>query len=251
VISTLLLLLLAVTPAALTGCTSDETKQRPDASPLYVALGASDSVGTGARNPAADGWVAQLHAKMPAGTRLANLGIGGLQTHQALEQVLPVAVDLQPAVVTVWLAVTDFAAGVPLESYRADLDTLLSALARETASRIYVANIPDLTVLPAFRAQPPDLLRAELIRWNEAIAASVAANGAVLVDLFGGWAELRSRPDYISRDGLHPSTAGHRRIAELFWSAMRSPGNQQPSSLPKRSRTAARGGGRGRPVHSG
>jgi acyl-CoA thioesterase-1 len=188
--------------------------------PVYVAIGASESVGTGARNPTTDGWVPQLHQKMPAGTKLANLGIGGLKTRQAVEQVLPVTVDLQPTVVTVWLAVNDLTGGVPLDAYRVDLDALLGGLRRDTRARVYVANIPDLTALPAFAGRDPAPLRREVQRWNAEIAASADANGAVLVDLFTGWQELRDRPEYVSRDGLHPSTSGHRRLAELYWAAM-------------------------------
>src|SRR5262249_7245862 len=122
---------------AVAACGADETVRSGAATgPLYVAIGASEGVGTGARNRSSEGWVPLLAGKMPAGTRLANLGIGGLRINQALDQVLPVAVDLQPSVVTVWLAVNDLADGVPLASYRADLDTLLGTLARETQARV-------------------------------------------------------------------------------------------------------------------
>lgn len=214
-------LLLLVLLALAAGCGPDRAASRDDAPPLYVAIGASESVGTGARNPATEGWVAQLHAMMPAGARLANLGIGGISIQQAIDQELPVAVDLQPSVVTVWLAVNDLTNGVTLESYRADLDRLLGTLARDTRARVFIANLPDLTLLPAFKNEPPDALKAQVLSWNEVIAAVATTNGATLVDLYSGWSELRSRrTDYISRDGLHPSTAGHKRIAELFWQSM-------------------------------
>ena len=219
--SFLLAVLLALLAVLISGCERQEQAATlQGVRPLYVAIGASDSVGTGARDPAAEGWVVQLHQRMPAGTRLANLGINGLKLNQALEQVLPVAVDLNPTVVTVWLAVNDLAGGVPLEFYRADLDTLLGTLTRETRARVYVANVPNLTLLPAFSGQNQEALHAEVLRWNAAIAASAAANGAVLVDLYSGWAELRERRDFISRDGLHPSSRGHRRLAEIFWNTM-------------------------------
>lgn len=219
--SRILIAVLLSLAAFAAACTAEAPAgSNEDRTPLYVAIGASESVGQGARNPESEGWVPQLHAKMPRGTRLANLGIGGLKTGQAVEQALPVAVDLRPTTVTVWLAVNDFASGVPLESYRADLDLLLGTLRRETRARVFVANIPDLTQLPAFSRQPPDELRAEVERWNVAIAESAAANGATVVDLFIGWQELRQQRDYISRDGLHPSTRGHRRLAEIFWAAM-------------------------------
>jgi len=205
----------------LAGCGEDErTPEAQSIAPLYVAIGASESVGTGARDPSTDGWVPQLHRKMPAGTRLANLGIGGLKTRQAVEQALPVAVDLRPTVVTVWLAVNDLAGGVTLDAYRADLDLLLGTLRRETRARVYVANIPDLTALPAFQGRDTGALMQEVHRWNASIAASAQANDATLVDLYTGWQELHAHPEYVSRDGLHPSTRGYRRLAEIFWSAM-------------------------------
>jgi acyl-CoA thioesterase-1 len=189
--------------------------------PLYVAIGASDSVGTGTRDPAREGWVPQLHARMPAGTHLVNLGIGGLKIHQAIEQSLPIAVDLQPSIVTVWLAVNDLAAGVTLESYQVDLDLMLGTLRQQTQARVYVANLPDLTFLPAFNNRDREELSAEVQRWNSAIAASVAAHDAVLVDLFTGWDELREQQrNYVSSDGLHPTSRGYRRLAELFWMTM-------------------------------
>ncbi|MGH2601858.1 MAG: SGNH/GDSL hydrolase family protein, partial [Dehalococcoidia bacterium] len=217
----LIALLLATLAAIGAGCSADDRATlSDDRAPLYVAIGASDAVGSGARDPTREGWVPQLHAKMPGGTRLANLGIGGLTIDQALEQVLPVAVDLKPTTVTVWLAVNDLAAGIPLDVYRMDLDALLGTLRQETPARVYVANLPDLTLLPAFANRDADELRVEVQRWNEAIAASAQSNDVVLVDLFTGWQELREHPEYISRDGLHPTSRGYRRLAEIFWNAM-------------------------------
>jgi acyl-CoA thioesterase-1 len=220
-IRVLLVALTVLVALGATACT-EEGASGPsrNAAPLYVAIGASDSVGTGARDPAREGWVPQLYAKMPAGTRLVNLGIGGLMLHQALEQVLPVAVDLQPSVVTVWLAVNDLAGGVPLDQYHTDLDELLGTLRRETSARVYIANIPDLTALPAFADRDATDLQADILRWNDAIAGSAERNDAVLVDLYAGWQELHERPDYVSRDGFHPSSIGYRRLAEIFWEAM-------------------------------
>ncbi|MGE3595774.1 MAG: SGNH/GDSL hydrolase family protein, partial [Dehalococcoidia bacterium] len=63
--------------------------------------------------------------------------------------------------------------------------------------------------------------RAEVPRWNDAIAASDRAHAVVLVDLYSGWTELRDQQrNYVSRDGLHPTSRGYRRLAEIFWAAM-------------------------------
>ncbi|MGD9890191.1 MAG: SGNH/GDSL hydrolase family protein [Dehalococcoidia bacterium] len=214
--------LIFVLALVVAGCTEQEQQGAVEqAQPRYVAIGASDSVGTGARDPARDGWVPQLHARMPAGTHLVNLGVSGLRMHQALEQSLPIAVDLQPSVVTIWLAVNDLAAGVTLDSYQVDLDIMLATLRQQTQARVYVANLPDLTYLPAFDNRDRAELSAEVQRWNDAIAASVSAHDVVLVDLYSGWTELRDQQrNYVSRDGLHPTSRGYRRLAEIFWAAM-------------------------------
>ena len=64
--------------------------------------------------------------------RLVNLGVSGSTLAQALQEQLGPAVDAQPDVVTVWLAVNDLNARVPLEQYAADLETLLGQLDRRT-----------------------------------------------------------------------------------------------------------------------
>ena len=187
---------------------------------VYVAIGASDAVGVGAIDPARDGWVPVLHRKLPVDTRLVNLGISGSLLSEALVQQLPVAVDADPDLVTVWLAVNDFAAQVPLEEYGAGLDQLLDAITTQTHARVLVANVPDLTRVPAFGAVPHDLLEGEILRWNAAIADVVERHGAVLVDLYPFGAELAGRPDLVGGDGFHPSTRGYRRLAEVMWTAI-------------------------------
>ncbi|MDP8923698.1 MAG: SGNH/GDSL hydrolase family protein [Chloroflexota bacterium] len=181
----------------------------------YVALGASDSVGVGAAAPERESWVAVLHSRLPAGSRLVNLGVSGSLLHQALEQQLPVALAADPDLVTVWLAVNDLNARVPLDRYAADLDTLLRTLRERTDAVILVGNVPDLSALPA--AARMNL--APIPRWNAAIEAVVARNGAQLVDLSDAWSELAEHPEYVSADGFHPSTAGYVRLADRFQAA--------------------------------
>jgi lysophospholipase L1-like esterase len=116
--------------------------------------------------------------------------------------------------------VNDFNARVPLDEYSAQLDTLLDALATQTTAHVLVANVPNLMAVPLYDQVPRDLLRAELARWNAAIASTAERHGATLVDLYELGPELARRPDLVGADGFHPSTEGHRRLAEIMWATI-------------------------------
>ena len=83
--------------------------------------------------------------------------------------------------------------------------------------------MPDLRALPSFARSDAAGLDARVREWNTAIAEVVGrhAPDAVLVDLYGSWAELGAHPEYISGDGFHPSSAGYRRIADFVLDTLR------------------------------
>src|SRR6266571_4163705 len=190
----------------------------------YVALGASDAVGVGSNQPGSQGYVPLLAAKLPKGSHLVNLGISGIHVHAALTEELPIALSTSPRLVTIWLVVNDFIGGVTYEDYIHDLDTLLNQLHSYTHATVVMANLPDLTRLPAFAnqttAQKTETLR-EIQHWNTGIAALATRYGVTLVDLYSDGSQLTAHPEYISGDGFHPSPAGYVQLANLFWEAIR------------------------------
>ncbi len=196
-------------------------QQAPNARLTYVAIGASDTFGIGADDPQTENWPADLSAGLGTGVHLVNLGIPGITLHQALSVEVPVALDAHSNLVTVWLAVNDLANNVPLASYAHDLDLLLSRLQRDAPhARIAVANVPDLTLLPYFSSDDPQPLFTRVQQYNTTIASIVKSHHAILVDLYQKWRTLRDHPEYISLDGLHPSTLGYTQIANLFYQAL-------------------------------
>lgn len=191
----------------------------------YVALGASDAVGIGSNQPGSQGYVPLVAAHLPKGSRLINLGVSGIQLHQALKEELPLALSIAPNLVTIWLVANDFVGGVSYGSYIGDLNTLLQQLNAKTHARIAMANLPDLTRLPAF-ANRTDTQKTQMLQaiqqWNTGIAQVAGRYGVILVDLFSQGSRLTAHPEYISADGFHPSAAGYVQLAALFWQALES-----------------------------
>jgi lysophospholipase L1-like esterase len=194
--------------------------QRPKDRLTYVAIGASDTVGIGANDPQSEAWVALVHDRLPAGTRFLRLGVSGSTTRDAMESQLPRAEAAKPDLVTVWLAVNDFNAGVPLQEYRQNLSEILRRMA-VTGARTFVANMPDLSGIPRYEEVDPVILRAHVAEWNLVIAEVARSNGAILVDLWPPSQDLKDQPELLSPDDqFHPSTAGHQALADIFLDAI-------------------------------
>jgi lysophospholipase L1-like esterase len=195
-----------------------------DTRPVYVAIGASDAFGVGTDRPDRDNWPTVLAGKLDSlGTpvHLINLGIPGALVSQANRDELPIAVDAQPTIVTVFLGVNDLDAGVSLTAYIANLRTLLAGLSTQTSAHIFVGNLPDITLLPYFaRKGNTSALHAQVAHWNDAIATLCKQEHDVLVDIFSTWGQLADHPEYVASDGFHPSTAGAAQLAGLFEAAI-------------------------------
>ncbi|HEV8670866.1 MAG TPA: GDSL-type esterase/lipase family protein [Candidatus Limnocylindria bacterium] len=197
----------------------------PTAAIRYVAIGASDTVGVGASDPATGSWPARVAKLLPPGSAFVNVGVSGSIALQARSAQLPGAVAQKPTVVSIWLAVNDMNATIEPASFANDLGAIVDALVSGTEAKIFVGNVPDLRPVPAYK----DADKAALFRLISAYNATIAAIAAkypvrvVLVDLFTGSAELVSTIT-VSGDGFHPSDAGYQLIADRFAAAMRASG---------------------------
>src|SRR5687768_18499705 len=67
----------------------------------YVAIGASDTVGVGARDPATGSWPARVAAKLASGSTYANHGVSGSLLAQALRDQAPPAIAREPTLVKI------------------------------------------------------------------------------------------------------------------------------------------------------
>lgn len=201
---------------------------------VYVALGASDAVGVGASDPNHTAYVPILISRLPKGAFALNLGISGETLHQALADELAPAIQQQPTLITIWLVGNDFKDCVSLTQYGVDLNTLLGQLQTKTHAKVFVANAPDMSFLPAIQKQAAQdghfcgvgtsqtQIRGLVNQWNTVIDASVASHGDTLVDLYHS--NLVQHPNYLYTDGFHPSDKGYLALANLFWAQITAHG---------------------------
>jgi lysophospholipase L1-like esterase len=234
----------AVVALLTVGCSdgADESAPTPtSAGPpqVYVAIGSDETVGTGSERPLLEAWPRVLfRTALDQSTVFVNAATEGSTVAQALDEQLPVANELQPTLVTVWVNRWDVVAGVPVEAYERQLADLVRALRRGGETQVLVANVPPLpaggasvalgpaspdddlsfTEVPA---ATPQEVAARTAAYNDAIARVAASEGATLVDLHGA-ADAAS---LFTADGVGLTPEGHARVAELFAEALRPGGS--------------------------
>lgn len=182
-----------------------------------AVLGASDAFGVGTDDPDRMNWPTRLAHELPQPTRLLNLGIPGATLALAQREELPVALDGRPSAIVIWMAVNDYIRNVSLADYTATLRAMLATIRQDAPqTRVFVGDLPDLRYVPYFFGRDPVALYADVQAWNAAITQACADAGVTLVDIDTAWGGLSNNQQYISQDGLHPSTEGAQALADYF-----------------------------------
>jgi acyl-CoA thioesterase I len=181
----------------------------------YVAIGASDAAGFGA-TPRDNGYVFLIQQDLERrgyDVGLLNLGIPGAETDEMQNLELPIAIEQEPELVTVFAGPNDIVSGISEADFRNDIGEILSSLTSRTAAAVFVATIPDLTQLPRFRSEPNEnVTSTRVASFNNIIREEAARAGAHVVEL------SRQSVDAVevSDDGFHPNDRGHETIANAF-----------------------------------
>jgi lysophospholipase L1-like esterase len=98
----------------------------------------------------------------------------------------------------------------------ADVMRLMVQDAKNGRARVFIGSmIPQVAGRP--RATTPTF---ELLNYNKTLQQMSTEEGATFVDLYN--AMLPDAASLLGSDGLHPTEAGYRRIAELFFAAIRT-----------------------------
>ncbi len=189
---------------------------------LYLALGDSTGVGVGAKSGGyPDRLLARLRSLRPA-ARLLNLCSSGATTLDVLQEQVPDALSVRPALITLGIGINDVSHDEIEEAFTNNLEEIAVRLSRLSAP-VVISNIPDLACAPAVRALAPARFFERRIEvFNRHIEATAARHGFAYVDLFAlSRQALGERPDYFSPDGFHPSDSGYEAWAEVLWPTVR------------------------------
>lgn len=200
--------------AILTACSSAKLGKEQIS---YMAVGASDAVGVGAI-PLSHGYVYRINNELQdrgKTVHLLNLGIPGADLPTISDAVkVALRAGAEPDLVTIWVGANDIIDGVDADDFESELADMLDRLRDKTKAFIVIADIPDLTQLPRFRANPQRSVTKERIAaFNAAIERQADKHRVPVVKL----SEEPVLDRYVSDiDGFHPSDEGHRHIANLF-----------------------------------
>ena len=186
----------------------------------YVALGDSFTEGVGdwdaSRPNGVRGWadrVAEQLILADGSWEYANLAIRGRKLQQVLAEQVDAAVELEPALVTI------YAGGNDILRPKVDIDALVSAYdAGIAALRASGAAVLVFTGFDSGRAPVFGATRGRTALYNELVRESADRHGAELVD-YWRMKELQDER-YWDADRLHMSPAGHiltaKRVLEVL-----------------------------------
>ncbi len=165
-----------------------------------VSIGGSATEGDGLRNRLQEAWPYLVFRNaLPISTVFVNAALDDATATHALTLQVPVATELKPDLVEVWLGADDVAAATPIPTFTTALTELVTRLRVSTETRVLVADLPASF---GTRAAP----------YNTAIRSVVVTTGAELVSLANASVTLAPEKGFAAQ----PDAAGHRALAAAF-----------------------------------
>jgi lysophospholipase L1-like esterase len=177
----------------------------------YVAFGDSYTIGTSveADQRFPNQLVGALGPAQAGLDLVANLGVNGYTSADLIRDEMPALDELQPEFATVLIGVNDVVQGVSIETYEANLVTILDELlARLPADRIVALAIPDYTVTPAGADYgDPHQQHDGIVASNTVMERLAGERGIAFVDIFEISVRAADDRSLVAHDDLHPSGA--------------------------------------------
>jgi len=187
--------------------------------PVVVCFG--DSITHGAGLPNGQRYPDVLESLLPK-TRVINAGIGGNTSQQGLARLETDVLAFRPQWVVMLFGTNDSAMTapgrfkVPVEQYEKNLREMIDRC-RQQKARAVLCTLPAIVHEPYFTRHPRECYDAQggldkiLSNYGAAIRRVAEATGTPVVDLNAVFSRDLS---LLRPDGVHPSDAGARKIAE-------------------------------------
>ena len=170
-----------------------------------LTIGGSATEGDGVPDRFRDAWPYLLFDEaFPVSTSLVNAALDDATVANAEVDQLPLAREVKPQVVAVWLGIDDLAQHTPIDQFSSGLHTLIEELRANGAQRILVADLPRVFGVGA-------------AAYDTATRSVVQSTNATFVELEN--AAISLRPSRGLAD--QPDTASHRVIATAFERALK------------------------------
>ena len=159
--------------------------------------------------------------------RTINSGVGGHSSKMGLRRIKQDVLDHKPDVVVILFGTNDMRVDapkvyVPVAQYRKNLRAMVDACA-ENGADVVMCTLPPIDKTEYFkRHQEKDFeelggFEKTLQDYHAAAQAVAAKQGLPIVDLN---TILRREPDWLSKDGVHPSPKGNSVLAKLVAQAV-------------------------------
>lgn len=183
--------------------------------------------------------------------RAVNAGVGGDTTRKALARLDRDVLAHRPDAVVLFFGANDSRLDaprtqVPVEEYETNLGQIAARIRQaDPKTRILLATMPPIDPGPYYQRHPKEKyepaggLEKVVARYREAAIRVGKSTSVPVLDLN---LELEGRPEWMSRDGVHPSPRGNEIIARLVAGAL-APllGLDEPSEAAKNRASDGRG----------
>lgn len=187
----------------------------------YVPLGDSYTIGTGISE--SDNFPSQLTRDLNDQEMkvklVANPAHNGWTSQELIDNELPIFERSGATFTTLLIGVNDFNRGVPMEIFRANLQTILNRLRK---TKVILVTIPNFSVTPTGKIFGDPKYNTEGIqKFNEIIKAEAKNYNLPVVDIFSLSQQMVNDEMLIASDGLHPSAKEYQLWTQQILPAAR------------------------------
>jgi lysophospholipase L1-like esterase len=191
----------------------------------YLALGDSISQGKGTPDFEKVAFPARLAERWRAEGRsvvLKNLGVPHFTAADVIAHELPEIAPFKPTLITLQVGSNDIATKVPLETYRAQVGTILDA-AKKSGARVVVLGQNEWWRSPEGAGYGGT--REKRDAFDAVLAEETRARGGELVDLRLLYRQQADRKLW-AEDGIHPTPVAYDEMAAELARVLPAPGRK-------------------------